>query len=152
MTPPSTTAITDEEREDTVTAKFFTYEETGSSSRSHAFEESAMHACRNARQAQRARTHARIARIPRFAMPIAAFVMAAAATLITAFSVGTSSAIALQVGGAMAAAYGVVSDVRTSITEDDPDWRTRHRVTAFFFRQHPLDRDGEERTERARDF
>ncbi|MER6433216.1 hypothetical protein ABT272_36660 [Streptomyces sp900105245] len=141
MTPPSTTTVTDSgEEEDTVAAHFYTYEDTSTSSRSRDFEESVMKACCSARQAQRARTHDRIAMVPRSVITLTGFLMSVGITVLAVFTMGTSSAIALQVGGVMAAAYGLVNDVRVSVT-DDSDWRARHRIAAVFLRRHPLDRN-----------
>ncbi|MFJ5032205.1 hypothetical protein ACIQB5_29740 [Streptomyces sp. NPDC088560] len=140
MTLPHNT-VTDDAKEGPVATEYYTYQSTEPSSRRRAFEESTMAACREARQARRERTHARITRIPRNTLPVTGLLVLLAATVITGITVGAPSAIAIQLGSVMAAAYGLLNDVRVSIAEENPDWRARHRVAAFFFRRHPLDRD-----------
>lgn len=142
MTSPCTSDnVTEGTEEGSVDTKFYTYENTDPHARSRAFQESVMESCRSARQAQRARTHTRIARIPGMAMPLVAGVVGLTATLVAALAWGTPSAFTLQMGAVMAAMYTVTNDVRISIAEKNPDWRRRHRIVALVFRRNPFDRD-----------
>jgi hypothetical protein len=106
-----------------------------------AFEELVMEEAYEARQESRARTHAKIAKVPGVLVGATALTVGVTATLITLHAWGTTSAITMQMGAVMAAAYTVMNDIRISITKKNPPWRLRHRLIAFIVRRHPLDRD-----------
>ncbi|MFF7566730.1 hypothetical protein ACFZB4_43110 [Streptomyces pseudovenezuelae] len=106
-----------------------------------AFEDLVMEKAYEIRQETRARTHAKIAKVPRALVWSAGALVGTTATVITLHTWGMTSALTMQLGAVMAAAYTVMNDIRISIAEKNPTWRLRHRLISFIVRRHPLDRD-----------
>ncbi|MFF8479122.1 hypothetical protein [Streptomyces sp. NPDC015414] len=114
---------------------------TTTQARSRSYDNDVLESCRALRQEKRARTHARIAKVPNKAMTAIAVSVGLLSTVASAAVWGSSAAITLQIGAVMAAVYSATNDVRISIARKNPDWRRRHPVVARIFPRHPLDRD-----------
>ena len=141
MISPCTTAVDDSQKDGSMNDKRSLVKEAVNHADSRSYDTDVLESCRSLRQEKRARTHAKIAKVPNYAMPLIAVSVGLLCTVTSAAVWGSSSAIALQIGALMAAVYGATNDVRISIARKNPDWRRRHRIMARIFPRHPMDTD-----------
>ncbi|MFI9176162.1 hypothetical protein [Streptomyces lincolnensis] len=122
-------------------SKVYTYEEADPHAHSRAYEESVLDACRALRHEKRAKTHARVAKIPTFVIHAWGVTTGLITTVTSAVTWGASAAFLLASTATMTAIYIATNDVRISIVRKDPAWRQRHPIISRIVGRHPLDVD-----------
>ncbi|MEU1511910.1 hypothetical protein ABZ490_07075 [Streptomyces sp. NPDC005811] len=94
---------------------------------------------RTRRQTERESIRRRAERVPSAGLHIGAAAIGLTGTLILLDRIGVASAIAANVGGALASAYSIALDLLRSMQRNDPGWRDRHRIISRLVPPHPLD-------------
>ncbi|WP_416976377.1 hypothetical protein [Streptomyces sp. T028] len=91
------------------------------------------------RQVERETTRRRAERVPAAGLHLGAAAIGLTGTLILLDRIGVASAIAANVGGALASAYSIALDLLRSMQRNDSGWRDRHRIISRLVPPHPLD-------------
>ncbi|MFF9364478.1 hypothetical protein [Streptomyces griseoluteus] len=91
------------------------------------------------RQANRAKTHRRIAAVPDRAVSALATMTCLIGTVSLMNAWGMKAAVLFQATAFVGAAYQATNDVRKSVLRKDSAWRDRHRFISWLARRHPLD-------------